>query len=109
MSRSSPVQDVVVPAVLVRLLRWWTCAPVNEPSVTVPFSTMNPSGLTCPFILAVNEMSPTVIHSVKRQLGGVAGGPEARDLHLERAAVPGGALSRRKAGRRAPSLPGGPV
>jgi hypothetical protein len=32
--------------------------------VTVPFKTMKPAGLTAPLISAVNEMLPTVIHSV---------------------------------------------
>ena len=32
--------------------------------MTVPFSTMNPAGLACPVMSAVNERSPTVISSV---------------------------------------------
>ena len=58
MSRSSPVHVVVVPSPPSRLLRWWTCAPKNEPSelaVTVPLSTMNPAGLATPLIAAPNH------------------------------------------------------
>ena len=63
-SRSSPAHLDAVGSPPTKSLRWWTSAPVNDPSVTVPFSTMNPLGLQCPFISAVNEISPTVIHSV---------------------------------------------
>ncbi|HEX7172806.1 MAG TPA: hypothetical protein VF365_09395 [Candidatus Limnocylindria bacterium] len=44
MSLSSPIHDVMLPSALTKVLRWWTCAPANEPSVTLPFSTMNPAG-----------------------------------------------------------------
>ena len=53
--------------------------------MTVPFSTMNPAGLTVPLISAVNEMSPTVIHSVSVSW---AASPVARKLVICISIVP---------------------
>src|ERR671918_586583 len=62
MSRSSPVQVLATGSS--RSLRWCTLAPSNEPSVTLPFSTMNPAGLRVAVSSAVNEISPSVTDSV---------------------------------------------